>query len=698
VVRDRAATSRIPVIADATTSTQPLLRQALHDCLHDACDVDGLASLLERLERGAITVRIVESSAPSPAAYGFVTARPPAFLDSGALMDRRTRGVRAPASGAPPSPLASLRHLRVESETAVRPEAVARVRREVAPDLATLEDATAQLQLAGILTEDEIGRTADGGAFVAALADAGRALRLVADGGAVLWGAVERGSELAALYPAARTSASALGGAPAPCEPAEALARLLAGRLESSGPVTVGDVVHALGLPEALVRAALDRLVAGGTVLRGHHDPVRPDEPTWCERRVLARIERLTRNQLRAEIDAVPIAVFRRFLLEWHGLTPSARRRGREGVVAALACLDGIELPVGAWEASVLPARVGGYDLDLLDEVCLSGAFGWGRLSPTGGSTDDGERRAPFTRTTPVALFCAEHLDTWRAFASATGSSEASRTYAPSPHAAVLLDWLTRRGPSFLGQIERALVRDGDRGIDAPLDAPHLELAMLELVGAGMLTADAFAAVRGLLARPAKWGVPRLVRLANANVGRWSLLPPWEPLADPVARDRAVERHARALLRRYGVVVRPLAQQESSPAATAVRWGELLRVLRRLEARGEVRGGYFVAGAGGEHFALPEAIPLLREVQARGVTGSLVALSAADPLNLTGVLDDAPRVASRATGRVLLEDGAAIGALDGRRAVSLRAGVALTDVQHAALRADIAPAALAAFT
>lgn len=679
---------------------QPLLRQALHDCLHEAMDADGLIALLDAVQRGGITVRSVERIAPSPAAYALVTARPPAFLDNGALMDRRTRNVRAPSSPGldTAAPLNSLRHSDLVDDLAVHPEAVTRIRREVAPDFSSLEDAAAQLQLAGVIAEGEIVGNAEARVSLDALVATERAFRFLSEAGTPLWGAVERCADLVALFPDARRELGTRAPSASPNDPIAVLARFLAGRLESSGPVTVGDVVDALTLPATLVEAALERLIDDGRVLRGSYDPVRPDATTWCDRRVLSRIERLTRNRLRAEIEAVPVSTYWRFLLRWQGVTAATRRRGRDGVASVLAMLDGIELPATVWEASVLPARIAGYDLDLLDDVCLSGKFGWGRLSlACGVSEGDVTPRTQLTKATPLALFRAEHLETWRAFAASDTSAAGGELSSLSGAARRVVERLVRRGPSFLQALERALESPAGT-VDVPGAASvELELALLELVGAGWLTADAFAAVRGLLARPAKWGVPRLVRLANLNTGRWSLLPPPEPLSDPVARDRAVERYARTLLQRYGVVVRPVVQRESAPAA-GVRWGELLRMLRRLEARGEIRGGYFVQGAGGEHFALPEAVALLREVSLEAPAGELIALSTADPLNLTGILDDGPRVASRTTGRVLLEGGEAVAALEGRRVISLRAGTVVSPAHESVLRADLAPAALAAFT
>jgi ATP-dependent Lhr-like helicase len=673
-------------------SDQPLLRQTLADCLHEAMDVRGLAALLDAIERGEVAARAVERLAPSPAAFGMLTAKPPAFLDSGALMDRRTRNVES-------GPGRTLRHQRLEAETAVHPEAVARVAREVAPDLRSAEDLAAHLALAGVVTDDELPANAQEGdeppggspdatagvrAWLAELEAAGRALRFRAENGRALWAAVERLPELAAAFPQLAALSEARGTAPAALAPAAALAQVLRGRLETSGPVTATDVAAALGVPPALADDALARLGADGFALCGAYDPRRPGEPAWCERRVLARIERLTRNKLRAEIEPLSAQEYYRFLLRWHGLTPGDRRGGRDGLAHVLAMLDGLELPAAAWEESVLSARTEGYDLDLLDELCLSGEFGWGRLTPAGPVTAAAERRAGLTRATPVALYRTAHVETWRALAAP--AAEAPAGPALSAHAEAIRAALAARGASFLGRLERAL----------GLPRAHFELGLMELVAAGVLTADSYAGLRGLLAKPSKWGVPRLDRLASANTGRWSLLPAPGPAADPVAREAAVETYARALLRRYGVVVRPVVQREAA-AAAGVRWLDLLRVLRRLEARGEVRGGYFVRDAGGEHFALPEALPLLREVRARAPAGELVSVSAADPLNLTGTLAPGPRVPARTTARVLLADAVPIAVLDGRRVAPLGGAADLTADQLRVLRASPAPAALAIY-
>lgn len=641
------AAAPAPVLPD-----QPLLRQTLADCLQEAMDLNGLAALLRDIAAGEVATAAAERTTPSPAAFAFVTARPPAFLDNGALMDRRARNVTA-----------GPRHLAIEAEVAVLPEAVARVRAELRPDLRSAEDLATHLSLAGLVAGDELPEAR---AWLEDLAGSGRALAFRAANGRDLWGATEQLPQLAAAFPTLRPRCPA----PADLPPEAALARLLRGWLETRGPVTRDDIVRALGVPDAVADAAMRRLEAEGAVLHGAHDPDRPGAETWCDRRVLARIERLTRNRLRAEIEPVSLQDLYRFLLRWQGLSPGHRRMG---LAEALAALDGVELPAAAWEAAVLPARVARYDMDELDELCLGGRFGWGRLSPPPAR----EGRAALTRATPIAIFATENIETWRALAATEDAAGLSGAAAKLDAA------LGARGASFLPAIERAL----------RLPRFELEAGLAELVAAGRLTADSFAGLRVLLAKPARRQVSRLDMLGQANSGRWALLPPAAPPADPVAREAAVEAQARALLRRYGVVTRVVVQREG----LAMGWLDLLRVLRRLEARGEVRGGYFVEGAGGEHFALPEALPLLRAVRAAAPSGELVCLSAADPLNLTGVLTGTPRIAAKPTATILLRDAVPVAIEDGRRATALDGQAAPGPAELAALRARPVVPGLAAY-
>ncbi len=639
-----------------TIPDHPLVRQTLNDCLHEAMDLDGFTDLLRRIEGGEVQAHTVERVQPSPAAFTAITAKPPAYLDDVPMMDRRARNVSSGPA-----------HLSLEADGLVHPDAVARIAAEVAPDLRSAEDLAYHLSLSGVLTEAEVSAARP---WMADLEAAGRAKTFRSETGAVLWAAADRLGEVADAFPEARSLCDTGAG----LAPHAALARLLRGRLETSGPVTVAEVSATLGCAEDLAAHALAQVEADGFALRGAYDPTRPQQATWCDRRVLSRIQRLTRNHLRAEIEPVTLQQFYRFLLRWHGLAAEERRQGRDGLAEVLAMLDGVELPAGVWETDVLAARVAGYDLQALDELCLSGQFGWGRLAPVPAAA----KRSALSRATPVAIFDTGNLDVWRGLA-ANDAGPAGLSGA----AQQVLDLFRQQGPSFVGQIERGV----------RLLGPQIEGALMELVAAGWLTTDSFSGLRMLLARPARTRVSRLDLMRNANSGRWSLLPQAPPIGDPVAREAAVETYARAILRRYGVVVRRVVQREGM----AVSWLELLRVLRRMEARGEVRGGYFVDGAGGEHFALADALPLLREVRRREPSGALVGLSAADPLNLTGTLTPGERVPARPTCRLLLRDALPVAIEDRNKITLLNDTTDLTAPERTALRRSPAPAALSVY-
>ncbi|MEM1264710.1 MAG: DEAD/DEAH box helicase [Pseudomonadota bacterium] len=635
-----------PAPATGTPRDHPLVQQTLADCLHETMDLAGLETLFDGIAAGEIRVATAERLTPSPFAMAVLAAKPPAFLDDAPLMDRRARNARKGPG-----------HLEVDAGLVVDPDAVRRVRAELVPELPTEEDVATHLSLAGVLTAEE---GAPHGAALVALEAAGRALRV---GGH--WIAAERAELAAAALPAARRL-----GTGADLSPDAALAELLTGRLETSGPVTPSDIARDLHLEEGVAAAALRRLEGTGALISGHHDPDRADARTWTDRRVLARIERLTRNRLRAEIEPVSLETYTRFLLRWQGLT-GERAEGVEALAKVLERLDGLELPAAVWEAEVLPSRVARYDLDDLDALCLSGRVGWGRLSRPEGT------RPALSRAMPMALFGAESLEAW------------TRLRAPqpvpglSPPAEKLLAAVEGQGASFIAAIERSV----------RLLRAETEAGLMELVAAGHLTADSFAGFRALLAKPGR-RASRLEMIGRSNSGRWSLLP-GPGASDPVTRASDVEAYARALLKRWGVVVRAVVAREGGP----VPWVEVLRVLRRLEARGEARGGYFVSGAGGEHFAHPDAVAMLRAVRdERGQTalGNAVAISAADPLNLSGVLMPGPRIPARQDTRILLRDGVPVAVSERGKTVAL-GETAPSPEERRLLTRSPAPAGLAVY-
>ena len=469
-------------------------------------------------------------------------------------------------------------------------------------------------------------------------------------------------------------------------ERAESIRELVRGRIEAVGPITANALARFFQLPPTEVEAALLALETEGFVLRGRFHP-HASELEWCDRRLLARIHRLTIHRLRSEIQPVSIADFQRFLLAWQRAGAEHRAEGPEGVEAVLQLLDGYELPAAAWEPEVLALRVKEYLPQWLDRLCFTGRIGWGRLTPP-----QKQNARAFTplRSSPVSLFSRENLRHWLELSAAPSAAELP------PDTGLVLETLTQAGALFFNEVVR----------QTGLLPSRVEQALGELAAQGWVTADSFEGLRALL-------IPSEKRAPFADLerkrrhktvtsiefaGRWSLLrtkagqashlppvglqsaksnssaPTGMPetgetplLLSGAPRDEATEAYARVLLRRYGVLFRRLLERES----LNVSWFELGRVYRRLEARGEIRGGHFVGGVSGEQFALPEAIGLLRSLRKTKPPDELVAISAADPLNLAGILTPGPRITAISANRILLRDGLPIAALEAGQIIQL---------------------------
>jgi ATP-dependent Lhr-like helicase len=482
---------------------------------------------------------------------------------------------------------------------------------------------------------------------------------------APFWVAVERFDELNALVPQA--------AGPAIPERLrrswtreDAARELVRSRLEIMGPVSEGRLAATLGLAEgAPVAQALLALEGEGRVLRGRFTADAGLE--WCDRRLLARIHRYTLSRLRAEIEPVSAAEFMRFLLNWQHLSATEKLMGAEGLAAAIEQLEGFEAAAAAWERDVLPARVRDYGPEQLDLLCLSGRVAWGRRSPM-----ESAGKSPLA-TSPIALMRRDCTALWLRGAPEDNGDLSSESRAV--HRA-----LESRGASFFHELVTA----------TGLLRTQVERALGELAGAGLVTADSFSGLRALLTpsekrrrRDGGRASSRRSAYGVDTAGRWALQRASSRSASYSGTDgsETVEAIARALLKRYGVVVRALLARESGLPA----WRELVAVYRRLEARGEIRGGRFVGGFGGEQFALPEAVGRLRAVRRQEKRGELVALSAADPLNLVGVLTPDTRVAATARNRVLFRDGVPIAALEAGAVRSLAA----SDLEEHALRAAL---------
>ncbi len=618
---------------DREIPDHPLVAQTIADCLHGAMDVEGLERVLARLERGEIRVIARELTEPSPLAAEILSARPYAFLDDAPLEERRTQAVMA-RRWLDPATAAGLGKLDAD--------AIRRVREEVWPDVRNADEFADAIATLAFLADDEL--RPGWRSLAEELARAGRATLF----GDRIWVAAERLPEFEALLPRAPR-------APEIETPAEyrktwtreaALVEIVRDRLHGLGPVTAQALAAPLEQSPADLEVALARLEAEGSAMRGRFSPD-AEAVEWCERRLLARIHRYTVNRLRAEIEPVEARDFLRFLFRWQRVAAEARVEGADALAAILSQLEGYEAPAAAWETEILPARVNEYDPAWLDELSLAGRVVWTRLATPRPS---GERAPTPVRTTPVALLGRRNLPLWTALA-ATGDG-----VAPSSRGAAVADFITADGASFFEEIVEG----------TGLLRTQVEEALGELVALGLVNCDSFGGLRALLVptdrRRPLGGRTRRRRTALFGIedaGRWALV---RRKARTQGEPEIVEHVARALLKRYGVVFWRLIERE---AVWLPPWRDLLRTLRRLEARGEIRGGRFVAGVAGEQFALPEAVGSLRDVRREERTGTLVSLSGADPLNLVGVLTPGGRLPALTGNRVLYRDGVPIACLVG---------------------------------
>jgi len=637
------------LVGEREIPDHPLVRQTIADCLTDAMDVAGLERLLRGLESGAIRVVARDLTAPSPLALEVLSARPYAFLDDAPLEERRAQAVMARRWLAPEA-AAELGRL--------DPQAIERVRAEAWPVAENADEAQDALVSLGFLGADDLAREPGWTAWLERLATERRAARF-STGERTFWVAAERLAWFTRLWPDATLEPVIIApegfGAEA-VSPEKALVEILRGRLECLGPVSAQALASPLGLGPACVQTALIALETEGFVLRGRFTPGAAEpgaaEEEWCDRRLLARIHRYTITRLRAEIEPVSARDFLRFLLDWQHLTRESRMDGPEAVATIVAQLEGFEVPAGAWETEVLPARIGDYEPASLDAQCLAGRVSWARLTPRGERPSDAARRkapAPL-RTTPISLFVRKNAPAWASLAS---SPEDTPT---APRAERIVDFLREQGASFFDEIVEA----------TGLLRSEAEQGLAELVAQGRATSDSFAGLRALLVPSAERAGTRGPRrrprspYGMETAGRWALSR--KVPAGPTADATALEHVARVLLRRYGVVSMRLIERESSCLPP---WRDLLRIYRKFEARGDIRGGRFVASLSGEQFALPEAIGLLREIRRRPPTGDLVSLSAADPLNLVGILTPGPRLPALTTNRMILRDGLPVALLVG---------------------------------
>jgi len=672
----------------------PLVGEVMKDVLTEAMDIDGLKSLLSGLADGSIRCVAVDTPVPSQFSHEILNANPYAFLDDAPLEERRARAVQMRRM-LPESVL--------EEVGGLDPAAIGQVREEAWPDVRDADELHDVLHTLVALPEglslvtwgqppspvrfSEAEPLLQQPADMASGAKGGRASldrtveggcshsrwsgdfdRLVGEGraasaiwcGNIYWVAAERAKTFSALFPQARFAQELVEVETTLPTREDALLTLVTGWMSYMGPITATQLGESLGIPASDISNALLRMEASGTVLRGNFSGagsragVAPQEPEieWCERRLLARIHRLTVATLRKQIEPVTAAQFMQWLLRWQHVAAGTQVSGERGTLEVLRQLQGFEVPANAWERQVLARRVADYEPKWLDQLCLTGAVGWGRLSPHPATLDSivskegqagastRQRRVIPTSVAPITFFVREDAD-W--MTPRHPAAEFSENNGLSHGAQKVLHFLRQRGASFFADIVR-----GTEKLKA-----EIETALWELVAAGLVTADGFDNLRSLIdpKRRAGQGSGRTTRPRH-NAGRWALL----HAEEVVERPRAVEAACWMLLRRYGIVVRDVLARE----ANLPPWRELLGGFRRLEDRGEIRGGRFVDGFLGEQFALPVAVDSVRAMRKLDSAQGTVTLSAADPLNLVGILVPGERVPAISGNSVTFRDGAAV--------------------------------------
>jgi ATP-dependent helicase Lhr and Lhr-like helicase len=668
------------IVGDIQIPDHPLVKEVMKDVLTEAMDLDGLKELLRGMESGRIRCLAVDTPVPSQFSHEILNANPYAYLDDAPLEERRARAVE-------------MRRILPESVLEevgkLDPAAIDQVRAEAWPDVRDSDELHDVLHtLVALPVEDpnrraSLDRTGEGARphiantierstmewhqFLERLNVQNRVVAAQANGSSY-WIAAERAQSFWQIFPDA-TFENAVPDFGKAQSKDDALLALVTGWMSHIGPTSSPELCALLGIEASEIEKAMLRLEATGAVLRGKFTdaalsktlelrstgqpraavppqasavPTQSHEHEWCDRRLLARIHRLTVATLRKQVEPVTPAQFMRWILRWQHITTDSQARGERATLEVLRQLQGFEIPANAWERHVLARRIADYDPSWLDQLCLTGAVGWGRLSPHPATLEasDGNtsrRRVIPTSVAPITFFVREEAD-WM-----LPQERMDEGQGLSPVARQVLEFLRHRGASFFADIVRATGK---------LKA-EVETGLWELVAAGLVTADGFDNLRALIdpKRRAGQGSGKTSRPRH-SAGRWAIL----HTDSAIERDRATEATCWMLLKRYGVVFRDLLARESN----LPKWRELQLAFRRLEARGEIRGGRFVDGFLGEQFALPVAVESLRATRKIPPSGEVVTVSAADPLNLVGIIVPGERVPAISGRVVSYRDGVAL--------------------------------------
>jgi ATP-dependent helicase Lhr and Lhr-like helicase len=629
---------------DVQIPDHPLVQQTMHDCLHEAMDLDRWLDVLDRQKQGKIKFIARDTREPSPFSHELLNANPYAFLDGAPLEERRTRAIQTRRTLS----LDDFRDL-----ARLEPTAIAQVADEAWPTARDVEELHDALMGLIVVHEYELRHWDH---MFGELVQRGRAARARLSDGTVFCFAAERVKFIEAAYPEAKVEPPVVLPESLSAEVESHVARvaIVRGRISHSGPTTAEQLAALLSLEPNQVAVALEALEGEGLVLRGQYTEAawslgeagRNSE--WCERRLLARIHRLTLTGLRKRIAPVEPDDFLYFLMRHHGVAEEHHRDGPAAVRYAFSQLQGFELAAGAWERSVLGSRVKHYDARWLDELFLSGELVWGRLCTPRRADDAGPSSSPLTRTVPISLAFRDDLP-WLlpADRSEITPEEAAALVRESTRG--VLELLQARGALFMQELK---ARSG-------LLPSQLEDALRELAALGLVTSDTFAAVRAMAGEKTRVHgrrdlLGKRLRNLQSGSGRWSTFPGY---VDPVERSVRLEHWCRLLLARYGVAFRDLLARESA----APSWSELVPMFRKLELRGEVRGGRFVSGVAGEQYALESTISELRNARESRQSDSSAdhwgVVSAVDPLNLVGIINSQPRITSNPKTALVLHRG-----------------------------------------
>ena len=632
----------------------PLVDQTIHDCLTEAMDINELEELMGKIERNELELVAKDLREPSPFAQEIINARPYAFLDETEFAERRVNAIRN-RSWLDPGEATDLSRLDLE--------AIRRVKEEAWPKADIADELHDTLCVHAFISQRE-GESHHWDGLFKELVSAGRATRLILSANMVLWIATERIPMFQAVFvdpkfdPEFQLPSSL---AQEKWSPEDGLKEITRGRLEALGPVSAMKLADDMGLPETKILQALLALETEGFVFRGRFTPDLGTEE-WCERRLLQRIHKYTIESLRQSIQPISAQDFMRFLLKYHKLDRAEEQTGPDTLQKVLEQLEGYESPAAAWESDIIPARVADYDSSWLDTLCMSGKLVWGRFTPPKPTASNGKLKTGPVKSTPICLVTRANKDFWQ-----TLSPRCSTEQKFSSTGQLIVDCLKKNGACFFDDII----------VKTHLLRTQVETGIAELVSKGVVSSDSYSGLRALLTPSYTKRLQhrrrrsRNVMIAIEDAGRWSLTQDLERRDEmesmhsvsSILDFEMLERLAFIYIKRWGVVFRSLLEKE----AFAPPWRILVRVLRRLELQGKLRGGRFISNVSGEQFALSETVDQLRKIRNRKKTGELIAISAADPLNLLGVILPEKRLPNLANNRVLFKDGMPIAVLEAKK-------------------------------